>query len=105
MSVMRLAQLTGTGLNPPTMFVNYNNLPSILISRLLLFAIAGAGFVFLVQTISAGYKYLTSLGEPASIQSATKQLIHALAGLLIVISAFFILQIIQVVFGLPGVLI
>lgn len=81
-------------------FSNVNNAPTILVSRLLLFAISGAGFVFLAQVIMAGYKYLTSLGEPASIQSATKQLLHSLTGLLIVITTFFIIQILETVFGL-----
>ncbi len=70
------------------------------VSRLLLFAIAGAGLFFFVRLISTGYSYLTSLGEPAKIQSASKELLNAIVGLLIVISAFFVAQIIQIVFGI-----
>lgn len=70
------------------------------ISRLLLFAIIAAGLYFFVRLIFAGYKYLTSLGEPAKIQSASKELTNATIGLLVVISAFFLAQIIQVVFGI-----
>ena len=70
------------------------------VSRLLAFAIVGAGLFFFVRLISAGYAYLTSLGEPTKIQSASKELLNAVVGLLIVISAFFISQILQVVFGI-----
>src|SRR3989338_46527 len=97
---MLVFQITGTGLNPPTYFVDYTKLPSLFVGRFLLFAISGAGFVFLVMVISAGYTYLTSLGEPAAIQGATKQLLHAITGLLVVITTFFIIQIIQTIFGL-----
>lgn len=97
---MRLAQITGIN-NPSTIFPDDPELfAGMFTSRVLLFAIAGAGFVFLAQVIMAGYKYMTSLGEPASIQSATKQLLHALTGLLVVITTFFIIQIIETIFGL-----
>ena len=64
------------------------------------FAIIGAGLFFFVRLISAGYTYLTSLGESAKIQSASKELLNAIIGLLIVVSAFFIAQIVQVIFGI-----
>lgn len=99
---MRLAQLNIP--QPPSMsgfrFTNPSSLPSDITTFVLQYAIAGAGFVFLIMVISAGYKYMTSLGEPASIQAATKQLLHALTGLLVVITAFFLIQIIQTIFGL-----
>lgn len=81
-------------------FTNYVSFPTDLVSFLLRYAIIGAGLFFFVRLISAGYSYLTSLGEPAKIQSASKELSNAVIGLIIVISAFFIAQIIDVVFGL-----
>ncbi len=79
---------------------NYNVALGRLVSRLLTFAIIGAGLFFFIRLISAGYAYLTSLGEPAKIQSASKELLKAIVGLLIVISTFFVAQIIQIVFGI-----
>lgn len=69
-------------------------------SRFLIYAIAAAGMYFFVKTVIAGFTYLTSFGEPAKIQAAQQTLIHSLFGLIIVISAFFIGQIIQRVFGI-----
>lgn len=71
-----------------------------IVSRVLLFAIISAGLVFFVKLIFSGYTYLTSLGEPAKIQAATKELTNAAIGLIVVISTFFIAQILQVVFGI-----
>ncbi len=70
-----------------------------LVSRLIMFAIIVAGLIFFVQIISAGFSFLTSAGDSAKIQSATKNLLTAVIGLLVVISAFFLAQIIQFVFG------
>ena len=70
------------------------------VSRILIFSIIGAGLFFFVRLISAGYSMLTSLGDPAKIQGATKELTNAVIGLLIAISAFFIAQILETVFGI-----
>ncbi len=69
-------------------------------NRLLTFAIAGAGLFFFVRLISAGYGYLTNAGDQNKIQSASKELTNALFGLLLVISSFFIIQVIQTIFGI-----
>ncbi len=99
---MRLAQINNITDPTGTKFAssNYENLLNLIVSRLLTFAIIGAGLFFFVKLISAGYTYLTSLGEPAKIQSASKELTNAAIGLIIVISAYFIAQIIQVIFGI-----
>lgn len=103
---MRLAQIKIT--SPPNLsglkFTAYETLAGDIVSRLLTFAIIAAGLFFFVKLISAGYTYLTSLGEPAKIQSASKELTNALVGLLVVISTFFVAQILQVVFGIPKIL-
>lgn len=95
---MRLAQITS--IPAPGRFNNYDSLAGDVVSRILLFAIGFSGFLFLYQLIVAGYTYLTSLGDPGKIQSATKQLINASTGLLIVISVFFLGQIIELLLGI-----
>ena len=94
-----LAQIS---IPPPTglRFSNYNDLPADLFTRILLFAMAASGLIFFVQLIMAGFNLLTSSGDPAKIQSATKALTNSLTGLIIVISTYFIAQIIKAILGL-----
>lgn len=70
------------------------------IERIVLFAVIISGLIFFVKLVMAGYAYLTSVGEPAKIQAATKEIANAGIGLLIVISTFFLAQIIEVVLGI-----
>ncbi|OGC93140.1 hypothetical protein A2876_01170 [Candidatus Amesbacteria bacterium RIFCSPHIGHO2_01_FULL_48_32b] len=93
-----LAQISG--IYNPTRFTNPTGLPTVFASLLLQYAIIGAGFVFFVQLIMAGFSFLTAAGDPAKIQGATKTLTHALIGLIVVITAFFIAQILEVILGL-----
>lgn len=81
-------------------FNNYATLPSDLFSQVLVFAIAASGLIFFVQLVMAGFNLLTAAGDPAKIQSATKAVTNALIGLVLVISTFFIAQIIEAIFGL-----
>jgi hypothetical protein len=71
-----------------------------LISRVILFAIIAAGLFFFFQLIFSGYQYLTSGGDSAKVQAASKQLTNATIGLLIVVTSYFLAQIIEVVFGI-----
>lgn len=101
---MRLAQ--GLDISPPPILQNtkidlaQDKFIGSLISRLLLFTIILVGTIFFLKIINAGYIYLTSIGEPAKIQSATKEITNAAIGLLLSISVFFIIQIIQTIFGI-----
>lgn len=58
--------------------------------------IVGLGFVAtLILLIMAGFKYLTSGGEPKAIQSAHQTAIWALLGILFMAIAWLILQLIH----------
>jgi hypothetical protein len=70
-----------------------------LISRFALFIVAISGTVFLVKMIMAGYAYLTSAGDQTKIQNATKEITNALIGLIIIVAAYFIVQILEVIYG------
>lgn len=96
---MHLAQITGVT-SPSTVFTDFNTLPSTAVGRVLLFAIYISGFIFLFRLLTSGFTFLSSSGDPAKIQSATKGLTTGVIGLVVVIAAFFIAQIIQTVFGL-----
>lgn len=95
---MRLAQINIV--TPGTVFTDSDTLLTTAVSRILLFAIPLAGLIFLVMIIASGFTMLTSVGEPGKIQSATKTLTNSLIGLLLVIAAYFIIQILEAVFGL-----
>ena len=97
---MKLAQITD--ITPPAglRFTSTQNLPSYLTAAILRYAIIGAGLFFFVRLVTAGFTYMTSVGDPGKIQSATKEITHALVGLLVVITTFFIAQILQVTLGL-----
>lgn len=57
--------------------------------------IVGLGFIaLLVLIVMAGFKYLTSGGEPKAIQSAHHTLIWALLGILFMAIAWLVLQLI-----------
>lgn len=70
------------------------------ISKLLQYAIVIAGLIFFAKLISAGFSYLTSAGDSGKIQAATKEITNSLIGLILVISVFFIKQILVVLFNI-----
>jgi len=96
---MQLAQLNFFNPRLNDGFEQPDVLVGTLTSRFLVYAIAAAGMYFFVKTVIAGFTYLTSFGDSSKIQAAQTTLVHSLAGLIIVISAFFIGQIIENVFG------
>ncbi len=95
-------QITGIPLPPGLRATLYSNdALSIggIVSLILAFAMVGAGLFFFVKLISAGFTFLTSSGDAGKIQAATKELTNAIIGLLVVICAYFLAQILQVVLG------
>ncbi len=98
----QLAQITGITDPAGSKFKinDYANLPGLVVSRLLAFAIIGAGLLFFIRLISAGYAFMTSGGDSGKTQSAGKEITNAVVGLLIVLTAYFIAQILQVIFGI-----
>ena len=94
-----LAQITGVTV-PGSKFPSYSTLLGNLLSRILLFAVGFSGLYFFLRFVQAGYNYLTSLGDPGKIQLAQKQMQNAAIGLLVVLSTFFIGQIMEVMLGI-----
>jgi hypothetical protein len=97
---MKLAQISGIN-SPSTIFTttSYSTLAGDVASRVLLFAISLAGLYFFYQLLSSGLSYMTSTGDEMRLKQIQKQLTNALYGLLIVIVAYFIIQIIQKITG------
>lgn len=82
--------------NPPS----FACIPSVienLINGFLFFS----GTVAMVFIIYAGIKYLTSGGDPKQVEGAKKTLTYAIIGLIVVLSAFFIINFIEYITGTP----
>lgn len=93
-------QITGITQPKGLIFTDYKSLLGNTVSYVLRYAIIGAGLLFFVRLISAGYSMMTSGGDSGKAQNASKEIAHAVTGLVIVLCAFFIAQILQVVFGI-----
>ncbi len=76
----------------PAVFLN-------IINALLIFV----GITSLVFIIFSGYKYIHSGGDPKNLESARNTLIYALVGLIVVLFAFFIRNLIFEVTQVPCV--
>ena len=79
---------------------NYDTALGYTISRIMLFVVASSGTIFFLKLIAGGYGYLTSAGDTTKVQNATKELTNATIGLLITVASYFLLQIIQFIFGI-----
>ncbi len=62
-------------------------------------AIALAGLTAVFFIIFAGFKFLTSGGDPKQVEGAKKTLTYAIAGLIIVFLAFAIIKLIGTITG------
>jgi len=94
-----LSQIGGVT-SPSTAFGNYETLPADVTTRFLLFTTAAAGTYFFIRIILSGYSFLTSSGDPGKIQEAQNQILNSALGLLVVICAYFVVQIMQLLLGL-----
>lgn len=74
-----------------------------LISKLLQIMLAISGIVALIFIIVSGYRFMLSQGNPEAVQEARESLTSAIVGLLFIIFALVILQLITVnILHIPG---
>lgn len=71
----------------------------IVFSNVVDWAIALAGTVAVFFIIFAGFKFLTSGGDPKQVEGAKKTLTYAIAGLIVVFLAFAIITLIGTITG------
>ncbi|MDZ4228513.1 MAG: hypothetical protein U1E54_04685 [Candidatus Levybacteria bacterium] len=77
--------------------------PAIFVKSIYSIVLGLSGGIALVLIIIAGYKFMISQGNPEAIKSATEGLTSAVIGLLFIIFAFVILQVIGVdILRIPG---
>ena len=67
--------------------------------RLVGYFLALAGVLFFLMLIVGGYKYITSGGDPKSVEFAKKTLTYAIGGLIFIAVSFLILRFIEVFTG------
>ena len=66
----------------------------------ILFGVAGTAL--LLYLIAAGFQYLASAGDPKKMEAAKNMITMAVVGFTIIISAYWITQVVQFVFGLAS---
>jgi hypothetical protein len=74
-----------------------------IVSKLVLYLFPFAGLIMLLYFLSGGYKYLLSRGDPKALAEAKGSITTAIIGFIIVFAAFWIVQIIGVVFGIKQI--
>lgn len=62
-----------------------------------------AGFVLLAYLIFAGYKYLTSMGDPKKIQESKMNITYAIVGFAVMIAAYWIVLVVARVLNIPAI--
>ena len=71
-----------------------------LIGKILPYIFAAAAIALLIYLVLGGFQMMTSRGEPKAMQSAQAKITNALIGFVIIILAFFIVQLLGQVFGI-----
>ncbi len=71
-----------------------------IINALVPYIFALAGLVLLLILIWGGFEMMTSAGDPKKMESAKGKLTNAVAGFIIIFVAFWLVQILEVIFGL-----
>lgn len=64
------------------------------------YVFAFAGFGLLLMLLAAGFDYLTSAGDEKKLETAKQRLTNALVGFLIILTAFWLVQVAAKIFGL-----
>lgn len=77
--------------------------PSGFVSRVFTFLLGFSGGIAVLVFIAAGYKYMTSQGNPEGVKAAQEMIVSAVSGLLFVIFSYVILKVIGAdILGIPG---
>lgn len=78
-------------------------------ANIISYALRAAGLVSFIMIISGGFRYLTSAGDPKAAAAARSTLTWGIAGIAIIIGAWFILRLIEyftgidvTIFEIPG---
>jgi VIT1/CCC1 family predicted Fe2+/Mn2+ transporter len=91
----------GSTLNGPlTSFFNGSTTVGTVINKIVPYIFAFAGFALLLMVISAGYSFLTSVGNPKGLEAGKKRLSNAVLGFVVIFVAYWLVQIAGRIFGI-----
>lgn len=93
------ASITNPALPAPLSAPGQGDTFSILFASLWGAAIVAAGLAFLVFLIVGGLQWITAGGDKAQLENARDKITNGLIGLVIVVSTYIIISLIQTVFG------
>jgi len=62
-----------------------------------------AGIILFIMLVLGGFEMLTSVGNPEGIKKGQGRIVSALIGFVILFVAFWLMQIIQTIFGLTSI--
>lgn len=91
------AQLKDLPTSPTTKFTHSGLIGQIL-SQIIPIVLGIAGFITVIVIVLSGIQFITSSGNPEAAAAAKNRLLFAIIGLVIIILAFAVLQIINAVF-------
>lgn len=77
-------------------FKSFGDIISVLLPYLIVFA----GLGFFLAMVYSGFNYLTSAGDPKKIEGAKGCLVNSLTGFIIVLTSYFLIRILDYIFGL-----
>ena len=92
-----IAPADGTGSGCAVPISGFNTL----FSNVLNVVVAFAAVILFIMLIVGGFKFITSGGNPKNVEAAKQTLTYAILGMVLVASAFFIIQVIQQFTGAP----
>lgn len=78
--------------------------PGDIVSALVPYLFAIAGFLLIIYLLYGGYKYLLSRGDPKAMQEARGVITNALIGFVIVFIAYWVVQLIGELLGLDVIM-
>lgn len=70
-----------------------------IVSRALTYVFFLAGLILLFMLIAGGFQMMTAAGDPEKTQAGQSKVVSALIGFVIIFVAYWLMQIIQTVFG------
>lgn len=86
-------------INLNSAFTNNNDLLGGPINRIVPFLIIIAGVILLIMLIMGGFQMLTAGASPEQAEAGKKRLTTAILGFFVVITAYWLMQILEVIFG------